>query len=92
MIAIGVWREISALAKMQLIYSNSTRSEGGILFFAGQLCTFFALWPRAKLISLSSVATHWILSCFVFLMSARKRLEVLMRKAQFLHNAMARDE
>jgi hypothetical protein len=25
-------------------------------------------------------------------MSARKRLEVLMRKAQFLHNAMARDE
>ena len=66
MIAIGVWREISALAKMQLIYSNSTQSEGGILFFAGQLCTFFALWLRAKLISLSSVATHWILSCFVF--------------------------
>ena len=65
MIAIGVWREISALAKMQLIYSNSTQSEGGILFFAGQLCTFFALWLRAKLISLIGGDTlDPVLLCF----------------------------
>ena len=92
MIAMGVWREISVLAKIPLIYFNSSQSEDGILYFVGQLCTFFALWLRAQLISLSSAVTQWIPSCFVFLMSARKRFEVLMRKARFLHNAKARDE
>jgi hypothetical protein len=52
MIAIGVWREMSVLAKMQHTCSNSAQSKGRILYFVGQLCTFFALWLRAKLISL----------------------------------------
>ena len=51
MSAIGVWREIFVSAKMPLIYSNSAQCEGGILYFLRQLCTFFALWLRAKLIS-----------------------------------------
>ncbi len=66
MIAIGVWRGISVSAKMSLIYCNSTRREGGILYVTGKLCTFFALWLRAKLSSLSSVVTQWVVSCFVF--------------------------
>jgi hypothetical protein len=80
MAAIGVWREIVVSAKMRLMYSNSAQNDGGILYFLGQLCTFFALWLRAKLISLSSAATRWVLSCFVFLMSAQKRFEVFVDK------------
>jgi hypothetical protein len=74
------------------MYSISALSDGGVLYFAGQLCTFLVLWLRAKFISLSSAAAQWVLSCLVLLTRVRKRFEMLMRKAQFLHNAKARDE
>ncbi len=63
---MGVWRGMSVSAKMLLIYCNSARREGGILYVTGQLCTFFALWLRAKLISLSSVVTQWVVFCCFF--------------------------
>jgi uncharacterized membrane protein len=44
---------------------------------------FLCALAESKVDLFSSAATQWILSCFVFLVSARKRLEVLMRKARF---------